>query len=136
MYKLSWQIATVPVDVAVQNEIERRLGHALDRFEGNIEQVHVRLEDLNGPRGGCDKQVRIDLTVRGARDLSIRQRAEDWHIAARLAAGRMGRTLERELSRRKDRQTRGRSIARKSGRTRFDRARREAELFETTHAAA
>lgn len=136
MYNLSWQTRSDSVDSRVRHEMAHRLGHALDRFQGDIERIQVRLEDLNGPRGGIDKEVRIDLALRGARDLTVTQRAGDWSAAVQLAAGRLGRNVARQLDRRKDRQTRGRSLFGRARRSRVDQARQEAERFEATQAVA
>ena len=136
MYTLSWQTRGDSVDTRVRREMAHRLGHALDRFQGDIERVQVSLEDLNGPRGGIDKEVRIDLTLRGARDLTVKQRAGEWSVAARLAAGRLGRSVARQLGRRKDRQTRGRSPFGRARLSRVDQARQEAERCEAIRAFA
>ncbi len=45
--------------------LERRLAFALGRFGDEIGEIRARLADMNGPRGGVDKQVK--LIVRGRR---------------------------------------------------------------------
>lgn len=45
---------------AVIEFLERQLGFTLGRFSSRIGRVVVRLEDVNGPRGGRDKVCRIE----------------------------------------------------------------------------
>ena len=44
---------------------ERKLSSAFSRFKGRVEQVRVRLTDVNGPRGGEDIRCRIEASVSG-----------------------------------------------------------------------
>lgn len=46
---------------ALRAHIERRIGFALARFSDGLGSVLVRLDDLNGPRGGIDKRCRVLL---------------------------------------------------------------------------
>ena len=43
--------------------IQRRLSFALGRFGRRVERVLVRVEDINGPKGGIDKQCRVAVVV-------------------------------------------------------------------------
>lgn len=45
----------------LREHIERRAGFALSRFADELHTVLVRLDDLNGPRGGIDKRCRVHL---------------------------------------------------------------------------
>ena len=44
--------------------IRKRVSFALDRFAPKISVIAVRLTDLNGPRGGTDKQCQITAELR------------------------------------------------------------------------
>jgi ribosome-associated translation inhibitor RaiA len=44
---------------------ERRLRFVMRRLRVALLQAHVRLEDVNGPRGGVDQRCQVHLTTDG-----------------------------------------------------------------------
>lgn len=55
--------AGVTLDAADKDYIRRKLGRKLGKFAWSIERVSVRVEDVNGPRGGVDKRCRIKVVM-------------------------------------------------------------------------
>lgn len=81
--------------------LERRLGFALGRFADVISAIDVRLEDVNGPRGGIDKMCRIRVNVPGAATpVIVEVIDEELRTAIDIASDRVGRTFSRRLDRR------------------------------------
>lgn len=64
-----------------------------------IERVEVRLEDINGPKGGKDICCRIRVLMRGMRDVIIRDVESELMTAIDRAADRVGRTVSRKIER-------------------------------------
>ena len=60
-------VKTNAVEIAeeLQHRIDRRLRFALARFGDRISRVVVYLSDLNGPKGGIDKSVRVLTRIDG-----------------------------------------------------------------------
>lgn len=81
----------------LRDHVADRVSTSLGRFEERVRQVTVRLSDLNGPRGGIDKQCQLMLRVDRARSIVVRDIAEDLYVAVDRAAERAGRTLVRRL---------------------------------------
>ncbi|MEM9453669.1 MAG: ribosome-associated translation inhibitor RaiA [Myxococcota bacterium] len=79
--------------------VERRLDAALGRFASRIRRVDVKLADLNGPRGGVDKQCRVEVILDHGG--SVRAEGTEEHVrdAIDLAVHRIGRRLGRRLDR-------------------------------------
>lgn len=91
----------VSVDEALRDHIDRRINAALDRFEARISRVTVRLRDLNGPRGGLDKECRIAIKLIPSGELFIEQRDDNLRAAVATAADRAAEVVRRAVSRRK-----------------------------------
>ena len=80
---------------------ERRVHFALSRLAPEITSVTVRIEDVNGPRGGADKHV--SFAVRGPRigNLQIEETHIDALAGIDLVADRAARNVTRSLQRRR-----------------------------------
>jgi ribosome-associated translation inhibitor RaiA len=73
--------------------VDRRLGLALDRFAHRIERVQVRLEDVNGARGGVDKHCRIHVFGRPSWRIQVEGAGESFDDAIDAAAARARRSI-------------------------------------------
>ena len=62
---------------SLHDAVTRRLYFALGRFAPQIERVTARVGDMNGPRGGVDKQCRIEVKLRGLETVVREARADD-----------------------------------------------------------
>lgn len=87
------------VSAALRSHLARRLAFALGRVSHRIGSVRVRLEDVNGPKGGIDKRCRV--SVRGDRGwiVIVEELDSDAYTAVDRAAGRAGRAVQRTLGR-------------------------------------
>lgn len=75
-----------------------RMRFALRRLSWLVPRAKVRLSDINGPRGGTDKQCQIELkTATGA--VVVSSLAGDWRSALDLAVQRCARVLVRSIQR-------------------------------------
>lgn len=84
---------------ALQAYIERQLQFALSRFGARVSHVTVRVTDLNGPRGGVDKQCRMAAAVPSSGHIRAEVIDADLYTAIDRAADRIGRAVARELHR-------------------------------------
>jgi putative sigma-54 modulation protein len=84
--------------------VKRRLHFALSTRDENIMRVIVRLSDINGPKGGKDMCCHIQVGLKGAGDVVIKDVEENIYTAVDRAAGRAARTVARKLARKPNRQ--------------------------------
>jgi hypothetical protein len=82
--------------------VERRLLYTLGRFGNRVRRVMLRLEDLNGPRGGLDKRCHIEARLAGRGVLVVDVRDVELEPAVSRAAERMARRVREELAARRD----------------------------------
>jgi hypothetical protein len=70
------QIRTAGVELsrADRTYIERRIDLKVAKFEAPVERVSIRLDDVNGPKGGIDKVCRAKVEVSGLPSVVIERR--------------------------------------------------------------
>ena len=91
---------------ALASHIKRRLDFALSPRYEQIQQIQVRLSDVNGPRGGEDKCCRLHVVLPRMQDVVVEDTELDMYVAINRAIDRAGRSVTRRLSRRRVRHLR------------------------------
>jgi ribosomal subunit interface protein len=86
----------------LQEQVERQLNFALGQFETWITGATVQLEDINGPKGGIDKQCRVLVNLKGGKTLKIEDVDVDISVAINRAADRLGQVVSREIDKRRE----------------------------------
>lgn len=85
---------------SLREYLEQRLRSAFTPLRGRIAGIVVRLRDLNGPRGGCDMQCQVSVTMPGRPEVVIKEVQENMYNAidraAKRAACRVGRLVRRQ----------------------------------------
>jgi ribosome-associated translation inhibitor RaiA len=81
--------------------IRRKLGMKLGRFATSIERVSVRVEDVNGPRGGVDQVCRTKVVLRGLPSVVFEGRDASLDAAIDCALAGTERSVRRTLQRRR-----------------------------------
>jgi ribosome-associated translation inhibitor RaiA len=99
----------------------RRLRFSVGAFAAHISGVDVRVEDVNGPRGGIDKKCVVAVLLRPFGHAFARSIDSDAYSAIDRAATRIRSVLVRTLTRR--RASRRRDAAPAVRRRRRDRSR-------------
>ena len=77
----------------------QRLRFVLRRLIPLVPRARVRLVDVNGPRGGIDKQCQIELSTAGAGRVLITAMATDWRTALDSVLARAPRVVMRQWHR-------------------------------------
>lgn len=89
----------------LREQIARRVDFALERFSEKLGSVLVRLDDLNGPRGGVDKRCQVQLRGPTIGELVFEVVDSAWGAAIDRALSLAGRSVSRALGR--ERRVRG-----------------------------
>jgi|CXWL01.1.fsa_nt_gi ribosome-associated translation inhibitor RaiA len=85
--------------------VMRRMHFALGRFDHGVRRARVRLEDLNGPKGGVDMRCSLELFVNGQKPCVAQAVDADLFAAIDRATGIAGRMLASALAKKRDRRT-------------------------------
>ena len=86
--------------------VAQTMHNSLDRLSEDILSIDVFMKDVNGPKGGIDKQVVIRIHLRNRRQLVVETLGDNLRSALRRGAKRAKRAVRRSLdkSRRVERQ--------------------------------
>jgi putative sigma-54 modulation protein len=100
------------VGVALGDDEREHIGHKLAmklaKFGTMVERASVRVEDVNGPRGGIDKVCRVKVVLFGLPTVVIEQADEAQHAAVDGALARTDIAVARSLARRRMKPLHGR----------------------------
>lgn len=81
--------------------LEQRVRYVFRRMHYKVQQIRVRLHDINGPRGGVDKQCRLTLNLDGHGILVVTAQAHSGSLALDSALKRASQSLVRLWQRRR-----------------------------------
>ena len=84
---------TAAIDAFVRNQ----LGLAMDRFADSILSIDAFMKDINGPKGGVDKQVVLRMHMRNGQQIAINTVKDDLYAAVCVAAKRAKRLARRNI---------------------------------------
>lgn len=104
--------AGTAADQADKDYLRRKLGRKLGKFARSIQRVSVRIEDVNGPRGGIDQRCTIKVTLADLPSVIIEANSDSLQAAMDDALARLERAVKQALQRRRARPLRARKPAR------------------------
>ncbi len=99
------------VTEAIRGYVEARVRSALWPYTRWVTHVVVRLEDVNGPRGGRDMRCRMMVSVCRRGVVIVEAQAEDLYCAIDHARDRLRRAVSRAMSQRQTRERRTADLA-------------------------
>ncbi len=94
---------------ALESFINQRVKKSMGACTGRIERLVVRLKDLNGPKGGADKECCVEIKLAQQKSVVVRMRGADAYLCIQKALSRASRTTLRRLGKRKALKKRGQS---------------------------
>ncbi|HYH97384.1 ribosome hibernation-promoting factor, HPF/YfiA family [Hyalangium sp.] len=81
--------------------------HLVDHIERlcddqEASEIDVSLVDINGPKGGVDKECRVTVRMPGLAAIHVTETSETLHQAVDAARDRLENALKRSLEKRRD----------------------------------
>jgi putative sigma-54 modulation protein len=89
------------LDADHKEYLQRKLARLLARFGSAVERTSVRLEDVNGPRGGIDKRCQVKVVLRGLHSVYVDERHRSVRAAMDRALARADHAVRQALQRRR-----------------------------------
>ncbi len=99
------------LDAADRDYLRRKLGRRLGKFGRVIERTSVRVEDVNGPRGGVDKRCKIKVVLSGLPSVVVEERHHSLQAAMDRSLARVERAVRQAAQRRRMKPLRPRKYA-------------------------
>jgi putative sigma-54 modulation protein len=73
----------------------------LSFYDNEAAEIDVQLADMNGPKGGEDKECRVTLHIPGSAAVHVQEATDDLYKSVDLARDRLEKALKRELEKRR-----------------------------------
>jgi ribosomal subunit interface protein len=84
---------------AILEHVRQRLASGLSYYAPRVQRIAVRVSDVNGPKGGPDKQCRLEVVAEGIGPLQVDEVDEDLYRAVDRAVVQLRRRMAREYGR-------------------------------------
>ncbi len=101
-----------PLTQALEDYARKHVRFAFGEREERIGRIHIRLGDVNGPRGGADKVCKVHVVLPGKPDVFIEDVALDMYVAINRALSRAAICVDRRLVRQRRYRRRPRLVVR------------------------
>ena len=103
--RISIQSPSFELTESLERRIRRRLSGLGERYSASVVSADIFLQDVNGPKGGRDKLLRIHVALRDRQNIVVETVDTDMYSAIDIGARRVHRSLRRhsQKSRRFDR---------------------------------
>jgi putative sigma-54 modulation protein len=99
--KLTIRTRHLELSPELRDQLHRRIQFALGRLSPAIRTVDVTVADINGPKGGDDKQCRIRVRGQAIGTLVLEHLGRDPLTTVSQAAERAAYAVSRSLARRR-----------------------------------
>jgi putative sigma-54 modulation protein len=99
--KLTIRTRHLELTPATHDEVRRRTFVAFGRISPWIRSVDITLADINGPKGGADKQCRLRIRGRGMTGVVVEHVGVDTLATVMSAAERAAQAVLRKVARRR-----------------------------------
>jgi ribosomal subunit interface protein len=95
--RIEIQARKIPLSSRIRRHSERRLRAALTRFDERIMRVSMWLSDVNGLKGGSDKNCQLQIVMPGKPDVVVEETRDNLYAAINRAIERAGQAVVRKL---------------------------------------
>jgi putative sigma-54 modulation protein len=88
---------------ALRDDVQEKIELVLTRFESQIGKVSVYLADLNGPKKGVDKSIRLVIDIERQPVVVVEEKGEDWLALLESISDRAAHSVARQVERTRSR---------------------------------
>jgi len=93
--------ANIRVTDAIASHVQDRFMTALDHHQRQVDDVTIRLEDINGPKGGVDMRCQATIHLHRGNTVVVEDVQDDLYAAISVAADRAKHVVTRKVEKRR-----------------------------------
>ncbi len=83
----------------LRDNVREKIAATLGRFLSRIERVTAYLTDVNGPKKGLDKSLRLVIDIERHPVIVVEQKGADWQSILESVSDRAASTVTRQIAR-------------------------------------
>jgi putative sigma-54 modulation protein len=83
----------------LREQVQEKLEASLARFSERLAKLNVFMADVNGPKKGVDKSIRLVIDIKSRPVIVIEEKGQAWMNILGMAADRAAQTLTRKVQR-------------------------------------
>jgi len=97
--QISTHFGNLEPSASVKNDASELILSAVERFRSRIRKINVSIRDINGPRGGEDKQCRCVVHLKRMSPIVIEETGENYRSLLNRVSDRVSYTLSQRIDR-------------------------------------
>lgn len=97
--KLDINVRNLSRNEAMLNHIHHRFSFAFSRISNHIESAAITVADINGPKGGVDKQCKLSIKPVGLNPIVVTEKRDNVRQAVDRCFARASQAINRKLKR-------------------------------------
>lgn len=94
--------STSGLDEESKNIVSRQLQYLLGRYRAVAMRVRVRFSDVNGPKGGVDKQCVVSVKLRHTGEITIKGGGMNYLEVFQVSFERLFRSIQRVIAKQRE----------------------------------
>ncbi len=88
---------------SIRSHVQSAFDSALNQYARWLMEVTVRLEDVNGPKGGVDKRCLAEIHFKPNGTVVVEEKQEDLYAAINVVADRAKQVIGRKIEKIRER---------------------------------
>ena len=87
------------LDPSLRDQVQTKIASSLSRFHDRIGSINAYLADLNGPKNGIDKSIRLVIDLQKKPVVVLDEKGGQWQALLESVADRASYTISKVISR-------------------------------------
>lgn len=93
--------SNVPLSERARRFIQEKVSFRLKRFDNSVDKVDLYLKDVNGPKGGLDKECTLSIKPSDSKAIVVSSKANSIFLVVRQCAVKAKLALSKRLKMKK-----------------------------------